>query len=266
MNYKDYYTGGEPEMNQDDRDREPTSNRSALFALALGLDIPENERFIISGCEVTIDGSGNAVVTAGYIFYDDRIIEVEAQTVADSLASGIWKFEPATTYDADGTKTFIDGIVRETWRNERAIVTNVNSLAAGELEIRGARLGQAKYEDDSGNESTKALFTKVIEIGAWDMDADTSKTVNVGVNHPKIRSIQAMIINDTSAAIMPLDSLYISGGTPNGTMNGGINVIGASPITDDDVTLFRTPSKEFDSVNYDDSTMNRGYITIVYEV
>ena len=90
--------------------------------------------FIISGCVPTLTPGVDIEVTSGYIWLDGEVVEVEAQTVADTSGTDLYEYVLTTTYDAGGTKTFIDSNTRQTWRKVRGIVTSVAALTPGEID------------------------------------------------------------------------------------------------------------------------------------
>lgn len=93
------------------------------------------------------------------------------------------------------------------------------------------------------------LKRKTIEIGAWNMDADTSTTAAHGIaDFSKIRSVNAFILRD--------DSLY---NTPLAGPFGAVSGVDAT-----NVELLRVASGIFDNSSYDDAVMNRGFIVIEY--
>jgi hypothetical protein len=93
------------------------------------------------------------------------------------------------------------------------------------------------------------VYRKVYNIGAWDMDA----TGGVDVPHDltldevlRVVNVNVMIINDAQTNIRPL---FTDG-------NGGTAIFASL------VNITRRMSGVFDSTNYDDATINRGYIYI----
>jgi len=104
----------------------------------------------------------------------------------------------------------------------------------------------AKLSDVNGG-----LLTKVINIGDWNMDTDASVAVAHGLTFSKIRQATAMIIDDTSAVLSPID--FVDAASPG----GGVNIINSSAIN-----LFRYTSGPYDNTGYDSTSFNRGYIII----
>jgi len=94
-------------------------------------------------------------------------------------------------------------------------------------------------------------------IGTWNMDVYT--TVNVAwswADVTKILSVDVMILNDNGEYLYPLCALTDN---TTGKCCGGISMIAPTFIG-----LFRTDSMLFDSANFNDAVMNRGYIYVWY--
>jgi hypothetical protein len=161
----------------------------------------------------------------------------------------------APTWDAakggwfDGTNKVLPFVVdydgSTTWDNKREIVSRFNE--------------NSYNYPDGGTDSIDAHLVKtVFQIGAWDMDATIVITVNHSIpDITKIRSVSAMIFNDAGTFILPLDSFNSS----TGTMQGGVTDISATQVR-----LTRLAGGSFDSTSYNDAVINRGYITVEYEV
>lgn len=104
------------------------------------------------------------------------------------------------------------------------------------------------------------LKTKVIEIGDWDMVNDTIKTITHGISDfTKIRSVATIIRPDSDQTQLykPLNTLQDPFG---GSIEGGVN-----NITSTSIQLTRLDTGFFDSTNYNETSYNRGWITITYE-
>lgn len=120
----------------------------------------------------------------------------------------------------------------------------------------------ATFKKDGGVEilggiktDNATLKTKVIQIGTWDM----STTLLVDVTHglsdiSKVRDIRVMVTDDVETTWYPLDRQA-------GTITEG----GVRDIDSTTVTISRTAGGFYDSSNFDNSVINRGYITITYE-
>lgn len=105
-----------------------------------------------------------------------------------------------------------------------------------------------------------STVTKIIEIGDWDMDADSIKAVAHGItDFTKIREVSAMIITDSEAALIPLNVADAAG-----VVQGGVNSVTA--ITATDINLTRLAAGVFDDTAFDDTPFNRGWVTVRYSI
>lgn len=136
MDKKLTFTGGEPDINWDDLNRDERANRDALFAIFADFDYGPNVNFIISGCVATVTTGVNVSVTAGYIFLNGEILEVEAQVVANGGTLDLYKYVKEITYDSNGDKTFNDGTPRQTWQKNRGKVEAATApILSTELDV-----------------------------------------------------------------------------------------------------------------------------------
>jgi len=131
-----------------------------------------------------------------------------------------------------------------------------NTVGAGVSNVTIVGDNQTVNESDTSvingnviNTETTGRVYKELEIGSWDMDLIT----NIGVSHSlsatewgTIRNVEVSIIDDANTFHQPLE-------------NGGLMGFGSSTFS-----LQRTVSGTFDNSNYDDSTVNRGFIRFYY--
>ena len=95
--------------------------------------------------------------------------------------------------------------------------------------------------------------TKTINIGAWDMDADGFVDIEHELDYSKIRDISIMIQNDSENLLTP----FISQG------QSSIIFVTIS-TTNDHIRITRNGGGNFDNTSYDDTGVNRGFVTISY--
>lgn len=126
MNKKLIFAGGEPDISIDDLDRNPEADRLGLFGAIRALAGDNNA--VVSGAVVTVTAGVSASVTAGYIWLDSELLQVDAQTVPETQTTDLWEFQKVVTYDAFGDKTFNDATPRQTWQKNRAVLVNVASI------------------------------------------------------------------------------------------------------------------------------------------
>ncbi len=103
-----------------------------------------------------------------------------------------------------------------------------------------------------------SLRTKIVNIGDWNMDTTEDKPVTHGLTLSKIRSVSAMIRND--AGNFQYDLYQYDHSAGNSFIDGGIISISATAIT-----LRRMTTGFFDNANFNSTSYNRGWVTIVYE-
>ena len=116
--------------------------------------------------------------------------------------------------------------------------------------------GEAQWyiDPDISINDLAGLKSKIIDIGDWDMDATSSVAVAHGLTMVNIRGISVLIIGDTSGNIQSLDiadSTY-----PN--VNGNWRLDATN------INLYRLASGYYDTVGFDSTSFNRGWITIFY--
>lgn len=105
------------------------------------------------------------------------------------------------------------------------------------------------------------LQTEVSEIGDWDMNADIVKFVSYSFTpgSKKIRHIAVIIYPD--ADVSTTSAYFLNhADLSTGLMHGWVT--GAS---DTGVTLQRRAGGFFDTVNFDSTGFNRGYVTFWYD-
>lgn len=103
------------------------------------------------------------------------------------------------------------------------------------------------------------LFTKVLEIGDWDMDATQSKEVAHGVDGQKIMAVEALIRDDFNTSRYKLDR----SSTTDQEVIGGVASVFTGATTGS-VVLTRKETGFFDGAAFDSTSYNRGWVTIWY--
>ena len=129
-----------------------------------------------------------------------------------------------------------------------ATITKLDSQAS-QWSIESIESGYDTRFDDYG------LRRKTIELGDWDMDADTSIEVAhglVGGQWQGARNIELVIRNDA-------DTSYYTGhlgDSPEASVSG---------VEETNITIQRKTSGTFDGTDFDSTSYNRGWATIWYE-
>lgn len=104
------------------------------------------------------------------------------------------------------------------------------------------------------------LKNKIIEIGSWDMNSAESTVVDIGFDgiRDQIRVVSVLIIDDYD--LVYDFHLGYSGPSAYDDSTGGFVV-----NNQDNLVLYRPPNSFFDTPAFEDSLMNRGWVTIWYE-
>jgi hypothetical protein len=112
-------------------------------------------------------------------------------------------------------------------------------------------------------ENNKYLSCKVIDIGDWNMDLNGTKTLSYADHGftleelTNIRSFEITIRNDAN-------DVRLIGNRDSDVYLSLINVASGDPA-EGDITLSRKAGGLFDSVNYDSTSYNRGWVMIWYK-
>lgn len=161
----------------------------------------------------------------------------------------------------------IGGVMRAEDFNSIDITGNIT--AAGTMTVTGNISGaeiiattgfRGLYRTSAGSESAETFLYKVLEIGDWDMDANSGKTVahGLGASYKNIISYHAIIRDDSDSGYYLLDSAIGTGGLQEG---------GVDSVDSTNFTLVRTATAsggQFDSTSFDSTPYNRGWIFLVY--
>ena len=101
------------------------------------------------------------------------------------------------------------------------------------------------------------LKVTVVDIGDWDMVASPSVNVAHGITLASIRSVSCLIRND-------VDDEYdiLTNGAPDNTVTEPAIQVWLSTIDATNVVLARLTGGGFDSIGWDSTSYNRGWVTI----
>lgn len=138
MDNKLLFTGGEPNMSENDFMRVQQANREAFQSL-----LKDYGNTIIGGAECVDPGSGSdlIIINDGFVYLNNEMLKVDAGTYTVSGSNAAWKYTKITTYESGGDKTYQNGTPRQTWEKNRAVPTSVSAIAAGELDcVNGDRI------------------------------------------------------------------------------------------------------------------------------
>jgi hypothetical protein len=145
-----------------------------------------------------------------------------------------------------------------------------------------ADIGTATVTDtvvDQGGGDT--LYFKTINIGDWNMYTTVYKSIAMGVSAINIRSISVLIRNDDGTVLTPIKSSQASIAHTHGA-GTYIDVYGSITGTSGSASLpscngyfmtsatnlymYTLSGSAFISTDYDSTSYNRGYVTIIYVV
>ena len=185
--------------------------------------------------QAIIEGGTNVVITAaagGIALTSSGNTTIDA-AVTDSVTAETPNGDLALSGNGTGSVT-IDEAVTDSVTAE---TTN------GDLTLAGNGTGKVLVD---------GLYTKVIDIGDWNMDSTSLISVAHGVTAANIRSINALIRNDANT------SYYDFAATDANTASRYI----LSQSTN--IVISRALGGTFDQTSFDSTGYNRGWITIQY--
>lgn len=100
----------------------------------------------------------------------------------------------------------------------------------------------------------------IMEIGDWNMDTTSFKIISFASEDfvlSEIRDVRAMIRNDNGLNIIPIDNLGFLG---TADVPGTVEVISGTNIQ-----LARVGGGKFDNTSYNQTSFNRGWLTVTYQ-
>lgn len=219
------FTGGNPDIRIDQILIDAEANRPALFAILQSYAVGTNPNFIISGCEFTIGGTApnnTFDITEGYIFLNDEIVQVEAQSGTYDFLTEVVVYSKVVTYNPKGDITYNDATPRQTWQENRGVVTVQSSVAITELSVQGDRINDklaiyldlpttgswqapsynAGFSGDIGNPFAYRLSNGKLEFrgGIVSTTTNTDSAFTLPVDHrPSEDAHQNFVISGTGA-------------------------------------------------------------------
>jgi hypothetical protein len=145
--------------------------------------------------------------------------------------------------------------------NQGSVVTGVQdtggfSKTTSEIPVQFTSGQYTTKFDDYG------LRRKTVEIGDWDMNTAASATVAHGLSATawkNIRSVEIIIRNDVGGTDAYYNDSHDEATTSSGS--GGVEV---NKIDSTNVTLNRASPGAFDSTSFEDTSYNRGWVTVWY--
>jgi len=119
------------------------------------------------------------------------------------------------------------------------------------------------YSMDKFDITADIIIKKVLEIGGWDMDAVQDFYIDLSDNNllfDLICDIEAFILDDSADRLYSIDYRQLIGADEMPV--GYIRL----RKTEDDIHIYRVNGCLFDSVSYNDTGVNRGYVSLVIKV
>lgn len=206
---------------------------------------------------VTFSGGGQRLV--------DLLITIndQATTTSKGIAEIATQSEVNTGSDSDRyvTPSTLNGRTATETRSgiaEIATQAEVNTGTDDTKIVTPLKAASSYISNDGNTGSATAIKTKIIQVGTWNMDTKDSQNVNVGVDITKIRSVNIMIRNDPGTfhdLLNPPDANSLADSAKYNLPNTGGTFI----------QIIREIGGVYDSINYDSTAFNRGYIVITYE-
>lgn len=129
---------------------------------------------------------------------------------------------------------------------------NYEFFDAGDVELAA--------EAEAINNGDYVIRTKVLPIGSWNMDSTDSVFIphGLGSDISKVISVTALIRKDDGNQSFMFNQYGNAGG------GSGIGYISGANVKLYRAVFLSTPLEIFDSTDFNDSVMNRGWITINY--
>lgn len=198
----------------------------------------------------------NNGITVGYIDWDGKLTLLGGIAIAGG--------EIGTTTDTDliqiaSNSVTINGTITTTGDiridgGDIGLTTDTDliQLSSGAVTINGTATITGGTKRGPAGEFLKE---KVLTIGDWDMDTAPGVTVAHGLStdYKKIKNVSAVIRDDADSVYR---NIYFFDGT---SLHGGIHDIDSTNIS-----LTRLGGGTFDSINYNATSYNRGWIYILY--
>lgn len=143
------------------------------------------------------------------------------------------------------------------WCNRSFGITS-NGIVGIDSTVSIGALGKSvDYVDAASVASVVTEKSKIIEIGAWNMDATFTVSVAHGIaDFTKIQKVSATIMDDTGTSYSSLPNSLGTGAAPT--------YAPAITWNSTNINLAREPSGYYDSATFNDAVMNRGSIEITY--
>ncbi|MEM9339663.1 MAG: hypothetical protein AAGA66_13090 [Bacteroidota bacterium] len=171
----------------------------------------------------------------------------------DAVNRGQLNTVDTNNLDRDGTDTMTGNLNM----NDHRITRIENGVDASDA----VNVSQAVLNE--GNTGTfGTIRIKVIEIGVWNMVANNSVDLTTGITYSAIRGVTGIIYNDFPSFPARIVNEFNGGRSNTGTVSDNIKVeIRANGV----IRLKRDDGSFYTNAQYDNTAINRGYMTVIYE-
>lgn len=211
---------------------------------------------VLHGCIDSDPDANDYDISAGAVLYNGEVFQVDAFTGSD--ATDVPVLTLVETYRTGDPVKFSD--------NNDYNVHVVRKLAWS-MAAAGSGIADfdevVRFKDTIKPNSVKAgdveFKVAIFSLGSWDMTVLDLKQVDTGIEflNRKIRGVDIVVYPDPG----------VDEPVPNGQIGSTLDVNFAwsinSPINTQIIQISR--SAAFDNANFNDTTINRGYVTIWYD-
>jgi len=252
-----------------------TSHAEGYYTTAHTASHSEGQFTLASG--VTSHSEGTSTVAIGDFSHAEGLSttasgEASHAEGSSTIASGDFSHAGGSVSTASGNISFIHS-VSSLVTGDRSVVLggqNITGVTDDTVYVPNLNIGTLSAVttgttiiDNLGVESNglvvKSYTTKRLEIGDWDMTANTQTTVSHGLSATEWKTIlrsDALIRNDSDTVYAPLNGIEApSTGLPNG---------GVAFYDSTNITLSRYTTGDFDTNDFNSTSYNRGWITFDY--
>jgi hypothetical protein len=162
--------------------------------------------------------------------------------------------------NTDDHTQYVHNTIARTISAQHTLTANPPFIVSGTNEVANLHAATATTATSSTTATTSNkliggsyLFNiKTFPIGDWNMDIAPSITVTHETTRSKIRGVHILIRNDADTITQGPDPMVSFYGLPTFS------------IDDTFITINRTDGGIFDNTNYDSTSYNRGWITLMY--
>ncbi len=198
--------------------------------------------------------SWTAIATANTAY----LVLTPAGSAGTQTVSASWtQTAPVWSDSAQGWYTSTGSIVRHIGGVHKSGATSYDDKFL--LDNSQRRGSPALHVNTSLTVTHTVMLTKVVEIGAWNMDTNVSNNVvhGLGTAWKNIRKISAIVRDDADTFRIRLNRVSQSTDQVDGTIDA---------VTSTVVNLDRKGGGLFDTSTYSSIAISRGWVTFEYEV